>query len=345
MLRPIAILLILLSPLIAGSCAADPDAGVARQHESQRRVMSDPRQPRQVITSPLPAGEVLVFSSFREPGYGLHLSISRDGLTWRDVSDSPIFVPQIGELRGVRDPCIARGPDGVYHMVWTWAVHSPRSIGYARSDDLRNWTDVRSLEVMPPEIPSEACWAPEIFYDRDADEWLIVWSSEITGRFPDTDRQAEANHRLYACTTTDFRALSPPRLFYDPGFPVIDPDIVENPGPEGGVIMFFKDEREWGKAGTKKQIRYATAPTVFGPWSAPSPAITLTWVEGPSAIYLGGAWIVYFDEYTRRRYGAVRSDDLVKWSDISYLLDFPAGHRHGSVLRIPEETARALERR
>ena len=66
MLRPIAILLILLSPLIAGSCAADPDAGVARQHESQRRVMSDPRQPRQVITSPLPAGEVLVFNGTAE---------------------------------------------------------------------------------------------------------------------------------------------------------------------------------------------------------------------------------------------------------------------------------------
>ena len=47
------------------------------------------------------------------------------------------------------------------------------------------------------------------------------------------------------------------------------------------------------------------------------------WVEGPSIFRKDGAWIVYFDEYTRHRYGAVRSTDLIHWKrlDITFHQD------------------------
>lgn len=71
----------------------------------------------------------------------------------------------------------------------------------------------------------------------------------------------------------------------------------------------------------------------YGPASAP---ITGSyWAEGPSAVKIGEQWIVYFDKYRDRRYGAVVSKDFDRWEDKSYLVKFPEGARHGTVLRIP----------
>jgi hypothetical protein len=41
-------------------------------------------------------------------------------------------------------------------------------------------------------------------------------------------------------------------------------------------------------------------------------------------------------------YGAVRSRDLQHWEDCSREMKFPAGHRHGTVLRIEPRIARGL---
>lgn len=339
----VAAVLLVAAGTVVG-CASDADTRVWKRHESQRKGAGDEGQPRQVITASVPPGEALVFCFFRAPTESpLYLATSRDGYTWEEAG-GPVFTPQAGPYRGLRDPVIERGPDGVYHMVFTWGIHNPRGIGYASSRDLLNWTDVRSLEVWPADVPSEACWAPELFYDEAAGHWLIVWSSEITGKFPETDKQSDANHRLYACTTKDFRTLSPAELFFDPGYTVIDPDLVEMPGG-GGVVMFFKDERDKGQAGRKKQVRFVTGPGPRGPWSEPSAAITVRWAEGPSALRLGDGWIVYFDEYQSNRYGAVRSPDLLDWADVSKEVSFPEGMRHGSALRVPLEVANRLRAR
>ena len=37
------------------------------------------------------------------------------------------------------------------------------------------------------------------------------------------------------------------------------------------------------------------------------------WAEGPSAIELGGEWVVYFEAYQEGYYGMLRSFDLVTW--------------------------------
>jgi hypothetical protein len=43
-----------------------------------------------------------------------------------------------------------------------------------------------------------------------------------------------------------------------------------------------------------------------------------------------------------KRFGVVRSRDLVHWDDISDQLIMPAGIRHGTVLRVPRAVADAL---
>ena len=105
--------------------------------------------------------------------------------------------------------------------------------------------------------------------------------------------------------------------------------------------LVFQDER---KQPLKKNLRYAVAEQPEGPYGQPSEPFTGDWVEGPSAIKIGDEYLVYFDHYGQPPYyGAVRSRDLRHWEDCSKEMSFPTGHRHGTVLRIPQSIARELQ--
>ena len=103
--------------------------------------------------------------------------------------------------------------------------------------------------------------------------------------------------------------------------------------------MIFKDERQ---NPVKKNLRLATASSASGPYGEVSEPFTRDWVEGPSAIRIGSEWVVYYDRYRERRYGAVKSKDLRSWTDISDQLSFPADHRHGSVIEVAKNLAERL---
>lgn len=294
--------------------------------------------PAMADDSVVPPGQALIFTSFRGNGDGLHLASSRDGYTWTALNgDRPIFQPRIGDGL-VRDPQIARGPDGTFHMVWTTGrTHS--AIGYASSKDLIHWSDVRQIEVMKGE-GSRNVWAPELFYDERNERFLIFWASTVPGRSPETAETGDEgyNHRTYATTTKDFQTFTPTKLFYDPGFNSIDSTIVRD---GDRYVMFIKNETRKPPA---KNIRTAFANAPDGPFGPASPPITGDyWAEGPSAIQLGGRWFVYFDKYMDHRYGLVTSKDLTHWIDESDRVAFPADFRHGTVLLVPEAILKGLE--
>jgi beta-xylosidase len=229
-------------------------------------------------------------------------------------------------------------------MVWTtsWAG---QTIGYASSTDLLHWSDQVALRVMAKEPATVNCWAPEVIYDPTRQDYLIYWSSTIPGRFVNADERATApgkvvrNHRIYSTTTTDFVHFTPTRLYYNPGFNVIDATLDYD--GSGSWLLFVKNETEQPKPA--KDIHLVLAPTAEGPFSLPSPSIHgHYWAEGPTAIKIGDAWYVYFDRYREHRFGVVRSSDLIHWEDLSDQLHMPEGIRHGTVLRVPRALADTL---
>jgi beta-xylosidase len=289
------------------------------------------------IAAQRPAQRYL-FSYFTGNGEdGLHLATSADGLTWTPVKDGASFLlPQVGS-KLMRDPCIVQGPDGTFHMVWTTGWWDG-GIGLAHSRDLISWSEQQFLPVMKHEPKALNAWAPEIFYDGGAQEYLIFWASTIPGRFPHTEESGDAredrqklNHRIYLVTTRDFVTYSPTSLFYDGGFNVIDATIVAA-GAE--FVMIVKDETKRPVA--KKHLRVARAPRARGPYGPASPAISADWVEGPTLLKVGENWLLYYDEYTRHRYGAMRSKDLREWTVISKEVRFPPGMRHGTAFAATE---------
>ena len=47
-------------------------------------------------------------------------------------------------------------------------------------------------------------WAPEIFYDDENDQFMVVWASCVPGRFEKGIEEENNNHRLYYITTKRF---------------------------------------------------------------------------------------------------------------------------------------------
>jgi hypothetical protein len=279
--------------------------------------------------------KIYMFSYFKNNGKdGLHLAYSYDGFKWTALNGDRSFLrPVLSKDSLMRDPCIIKGADGKFHMVWTVSWNA-RGIGYASSTDLVNWSEQKYIPVMESEDSARNCWAPEINYDEKKKEYVIYWATTIRGKFPaDPKVENGYNHRMYYTTTKDFRTFSPTKLFYDKGFNVIDATIVK----EGKkYIMFLKDETVIPSP--KKNISIATSKKLTGGFSNPSIPITGNyWAEGPTAVKIGNEWVVYFDKYREHKYGAVASLDLVNWKDVSDKISLPPGIRHGTIFKISQE--------
>lgn len=276
---------------------------------------------------------VFLFTYFVGNGEdGLHLAWSEDGYTWTALNGGKSYLtPQIGKKEKLmRDPSVVLGPDGVFHLVWTSGWHE-NNFGHASTRDFLTWSDQQEVPVMAPEPAAQNTWAPEVIWDPARAEYLVFWATTIPGRFPETAGASESklNHRLYSTTTKDWKTFTPARLFSDPGFSVIDATFV--PGTDKPVLI-VKDETV---NPPKKHLRLAAADTVAGPWKEFGAPFTRDWVEGPTVIQVGGAWLVYYDVYREHHYGAVRSRDLKTWEDVTAKISIPKGARHGTMIAVP----------
>ena len=66
------------------------------------------------------------------------------------------------------------------------------------------------------------------------------------------------------------------------------------------------------------------------------------WAEGPSPLQIDDYTYIYFDKYTQHKYGAVRSKDGQNWEDVSEIIEFPQGTRHGTAFTVPEHVLQLL---
>ena len=285
------------------------------------------------------AQEVYLFSYFKGSGEdGLHLAYSYNGRQWFTLNnDSSFLRPTVGS-KLMRDPSLYPAQDGTFHLVWTTGWWD-NGFGYASSKDLIHWSEQKYIPVMSYEPTAKNTWAPEIFFDKETQKYIIIWSSFIPGRFPKTDStghvlnsdpaKPKMSHRIYGTTTGDFDTFTPTKLFYEPGFNVIDAAIVQK-GKQ--YIMFCKDET---LTPPQKNIRIAFAMSADGPYGPASDPITgKYWAEGPAPFFVGDTCFVLFDKYRDKKYGAVISTDLKNWKDISDEISYPKGLRHGTVFKV-----------
>lgn len=277
------------------------------------------------------------FTDKNENRNGMHLAWSADGYTWTPIGPEHSFLKcDYGTWyadKRMRDPFVMKGPDGLWHCIWTlnW---DGNAIGYAHSEDLVHWSRQSYPKVMEG-YEVRNCWAPEMIYDDENRQYVIFWASTIkeNGVWK-TEPGEKYDHRMYYTTTKDFKTFSPAKIFFDPGHNVIDVTIQKK---DGKYYMLYKDERIWPKA--KKELSVAVSDHATGPYlpTGDKPFAT-DWVEGPAVCPLSdGSYVVYMDAYTRHRYEAKRTRDFRTWEDVTDRILIPKDAKHGSIITVTKE--------
>ena len=272
--------------------------------------------------------EIYISTSFHEPAIdGLRFIYSEDGIKWDSIPGTWLK-PVIGNQKVMRDPSIVRDPEGIYHLVWTSSWKGDLGFGYAESDDLIYWSKPKMIEVMKHEPTTINVWAPEIFYDDEKKQFVVVWASCIPGRFPNGIEDVENNHRLYYITTKDFITISETKILYDPGFSSIDATIVKR--GKSDYVLVFKDNTR-----PNRNLKVAFSTSATGPYRSSSSTFSDNYVEGPTVVKKDNDYLIYFDEYRAATYGAVKTTDFIHFQNISNKISVPVGHKHGTIFKAP----------
>ena len=276
-----------------------------------------------------------LFTSFHEPAdAGLRMLYSYDGKKWTDI-DTVLLKPAVGKQKVMRDPSMVQGPDGVFHLVWTSSWKGDKGFGYSSSKDLLHWTEQRFIPVMEYEPATVNVWAPELFYDSDNKDFIIIWASCIPGRFDRGIEDDSNNHRMYVTTTKDFNRFTPTRLFLDPQFSVIDAVIVKRAAQD--YVLLLKDNTR-----PQRNLKVAFGKSPLGPWENISQGVTEKFTEGPGVVHLKDSWLIYFDSYQKKTYEAVQTTDFIHFSNADDLITVPKEHKHGTIVPVSKKTIKEL---
>ena len=242
------------------------------------------------------AQDLYVSTSFHEPATdGLRFIYSRDAVHWDSIPGT-FLAPKVGKQKVMRDPSIIRTPDGVFHLVWTSSWRGDRGFGYAESRDLMHWSEPKFIEVMDDPTTVNV-WAPELFWDEDRKQAMVVWASCVPSQhFALGIEDEKNNHRLYYSVTKDFKTWTKGKLLIDPGFSCIDATLLKR--GKNDYVMVLKDNTR-----NARNIKVAFAKNPMGPWSKASEPFTGNFMEGPTTVKLpknsplGNGYLIYYDRY------------------------------------------------
>jgi hypothetical protein len=289
-----------------------------------------------------------LWTTHRDENDGLHMAVSRGGKLWTMVNnDKSVFTPENYILR---DPCIARDKQGLYHLVWTtgWTVEKIKAVGYSTSRDLVHWEKERYIPVMENEPATVNVWAPEIFFDEKNGDWILTWSSTVLGKFQSTAHMfgERANGRVYYRRTRDFEHFTPTALLFDLGVIAIDQTLLKE--DDSTYYIFFKADRDTtGKITNQTHesgIMYARGPSPVGPFEMTGGVISSKgmtesrYMEGPTATSRDGEVWMFYGSFANPGYcGIYASSDMKRWKEISGTMVLPPHYMHGTVIEISEE--------
>ena len=265
-----------------------------------------------------------LISYFSDDEECLKLAYTYDGLLWYEANDQKCVVSASSGTKRLRDPYIMRNKDGGFYLLGTQGYDNPE-IYVWDSSDLVTFNNERLLKVNAStnenKMSEKQAWAPEGFYDRIIDKYVIYWSSP-------------QDSGMYYNYSNDLNDISYPSKLLDPGFVVIDGTIFKD-GYDYNIVL--KDEREPMEEYSQLFVGYSDSDYLgFNEFNMNY--ITGHQSEGPFIIYRGYNYILYYDDYTRFKFKALyfenfREHDFEEVLD-SEIISSVGNVKHGSAIAL-----------
>jgi len=308
------------------------------------------------------------FKEKRTPdGEQVYFGISKDGFNWETVNNgNPVLWSYEGD-RGVRDFTIKRLKDGRFIILATdlslaygmiskyqnsWEVVSrigSKSLIMWESTDLIHWSEQKKVSFEDEDFG--CVWAPDIFYDKKQNDYVIHWSS--------SHKKNNYNDKaIYYSRTTDFCSFSKPReLYRKADSHVIDSALYEE---DGYYYLFVKSVENPSRNILLK------ASSIEGPYERMSSFDEATAdledgrYEGETAFKLeNGKWCLFLDfcgipveneiygqNASIQGYVPFISDTLSsgKFTRCDSDFSFPYGYKHGTVMPVTTDEYERLKK-
>lgn len=255
-------------------------------------------------------------------------ALSEDLKKWSYIDSISVDVSS-GSKR-VRDQYLSRDKTGNYLLLGTQGYMHPE-IYLANSESINEFKlELKNINYSDKDLHLFAnySWAPEIIYDYDNDQYLILYSDTETKNSP-----------IYAVATKDFERFSYPFIFFDVGFTIIDANITMF---DGKYYLFYKGEdvERYGA------LYYAVSDSLScgSNWRLYDDEITSSYnLEGPFGLKgLDNKNYLFADafEVAKPYYGLFDSDSKINLKNIKDL----NGVHHFSILKITKsEYERLME--
>ena len=305
-----------------------------------------------------PNYEITNYALGTKESYGKKFDVLLDGA---EIFDTKALAPIEG---GTRDAYMARGERADEYFMVTTDMSNIRSgmwnnhgIDRLRSPNMIHWESTafdfnkgKSI-FSDPEATTDGyrtdaeyanitrVWAPQFIWDAEKNAYLVYYSILSSNPGDNHDRM------FYSYADRDFKTLTQPRLFYDPGYAVIDADILYSEY-DGLYHMMIKKE---GAGAASTGIFEYTSPKLLGePWTevmhmrAEGDAA----VEGPTHIrridedIYNLYYMRYDSEYT---YKVVDINHMGTGYSSSTKLSGTGSFQHGSMMTVTEEEYTVLD--
>lgn len=263
---------------------------------------------------------------FKDEVQKMFLAGSRDLLIWEEMNEGKPVLDMESSGLIVRDPFLLHDRQGRYHVFFTTQWFG-KTIGHAVSENLKDWSEPVQITLFQNNEDVYNCWAPECFWDEERAEFCLIWSSS----FKSQNSKHEDSNRIWYATSKDLKKFTEPRIFFDPGYPVIDASVIKK-GKE--YFMAFKDERDFNAPGSMySAVRTAIAEDAHGLYTQISPILTGWRSEGPMLLWENGQFYIFYDAFGMHRYEGITSRDFIHWESITDKMNFPAGCKHMSIVK------------
>ncbi|MBN2861917.1 MAG: glycoside hydrolase family 43 protein [Bacteroidales bacterium] len=302
------------------------------------------------------AGYLLVY--FKDQTQSAYLAISRDGYTFTDINGGqPVFDGTLlAEQKGVRDPHIARGPDGAFYLAMTdlhifgqraghrttqwerpqeqYGWGNNRAIVLMKSYDLIHWThsDFR-VDKAFPELGDIGCsWAPQTIYDKAEGRMMVYFTIRVGNG---------DCHMYYSYTDDAFTRLEtrPERLFDGAG---IDGDISR--AGEKYHLFYVSDAKIFHAVSDRINQGYISESRRIDPEKVST--------EAPNVFTRLGTdtRVLMYDVYGARpnNMGFSETTDFVSYKDLGHFNEGVmkttnfTGPKHGAVIHLTMEELKAI---